>query len=119
MSKYLNWRSAIVLAGAAIAISIALRTPKPPPGVEALGPGVGDPYAKLIRASLTAKDPLRAESEAACEFERLLDAYGPEVAFQISEYVEDTVYKFWDLPARRRLNGALAGQIRDTKCPPG
>jgi hypothetical protein len=116
-SKYsTKWVAAVVAAGAVL--FLAFRTPNPPPNVAALGPGVGDSLAKLMRATLTAKDPLKATSVKACEFERLIDLYGPMLALEISEYVEDTVYSWRDLPARRRLSGALAGTIRDTKCPP-
>jgi hypothetical protein len=74
--------------------------------------------AKLLRASLTAENPLKATSLWACEFRRLAEEHGAMLALEVLEYVEDTVFTWRDIPAQRRMSAALAGTIRDTKCPP-
>ncbi len=106
-------RSSSVAMALALVAAVAFGCSKPAPsprGVIAVGPG--DSLAHLIRAWLGSKTPDEARERAhrfGCERDRLMLVYGDDSGAAIMQRVSDTIFSIRDLPARRRLDGLMAG----------
>jgi hypothetical protein len=79
-------------------------------------PGRGDSLAKLTRAVLTARDPVKAMQAMNCETGRLIRQFGPSVAESIRVEVLDTLYSWKDWPARIRIEEQLAHRVIRYDC---
>jgi len=81
--------------------------------------GPGDSLAHLIRVWLGSGSPDEARDRGhrvSCEQGRLVVVFGVDSGGAIMKRVEDTIFSIRDLPARRRIDGWMAGAA-NMNCP--
>jgi hypothetical protein len=80
-------------------------------------PGPGDSLAKLMKAVLGSEDPVAALNAFGCEYDRLIERYGPAQAEAIRKQVDDTIFSPKERRELRRLDKVLAYHVGRLDCP--
>jgi hypothetical protein len=79
--------------------------------------GPGDSLAKLMKAVLGSEDPVAALNAFGCEYDRLIELYGPAQAEAIRKQVDDTIFSPKERRELRRLDKVLAYHVSSLNCP--